>query len=277
LFCSKCGKEIPEGSGFCPNCGASTSGAPPPTPEKVEFSAAEVLGSSFDVIKKKPIILLPHIITTVIFVVPIFFIMLGAGLGAGWGAGWGAESSLLERFPALFGLTILSIIAVVIVGIIIAFIIEGMYPLMVKNVLDGKDVGMSAAFGKAVGRLPSLIGAAILVGIIVSVGFVIFVIPGILFLTWYFYTVPAIMLEDRGALDGMSASKRFGRTRKWKTFLILLVLVIICVIGSALGEIPIAGGVIEAIIGLIVAVWGSIIASYAYIKHAMPKQATPTT
>lgn len=83
------------------------------------------------------------------------------------------------------------------------------------------------------------------------------------------------MLEDRGALDAMSASKRFGRTRKWKTFLILLVLFVIGAIGNALGLIPIAGVMITTIVGLIVAVWRSIIPSYAYIKHAMPTQTTP--
>jgi len=259
LFCPKCGKEIPEGTVTCPSCGASTSSVPPPIPEKAEFSVREVLGSSFDVIKKKPIVLLPHIITTVVFGVLLFFLMPAAG-GVSW-----------ESLAASAGLFFL----IVIVAIIVGFIVEGMYPLMVRNVIEGKDVEMSAAFGKAVSRLPSLIGAAILVGLILIAGFALFVIPGIIFLTWYWYTVPAIMLEDRGALDGMSASRRFGRTRKWKTFLMFLVLIIISIVGSAFNAIPVAGVVIGTIIGLIIAVWGSIIPAYAYIKHAMPTQTTP--
>ncbi len=270
-FCEKCGKEIAEGATACSSCGASIPGAPPAAPEKVEFDVGKVLGSSLDIIKKKPIILLPHIITTVIFVVPIFFIILGAGLGAGLFA----QPILMEKISPLIGLVFLSVIAIVIVGIIIGFIIEGMYPLMVKNVLDGKDVELSAAFGKAIRRLPSLIAAAILVGLIVVAGLILFVIPGILFLTWYYYTVPAIMLEDRGALNAMSTSRRFGRTRKWKTFLILLVLFVIGIIGNLLGMIPIAGVIISAIVGLFVAVWGSIIPTYVYIKYAMAAQATP--
>ncbi|MFQ5761654.1 MAG: zinc-ribbon domain-containing protein [Candidatus Bathyarchaeia archaeon] len=263
MFCPNCGKEVPDGAVTCSYCGASTPGVRPPLPERAEFSATEVLGASLDIIKKKPIILLPHIITTVIVTVPLF--LIGVSLTSP------ARVASLESLVAVAA----SIIPIIIVAIIVGTIIEGMYPLMVKNVLEGKEVEMSAAFGKAVRRFPSLIVAGILVGLLVIVGSALFVIPGIIFLTWYYYTVPSIMLENRGALDGMSASKRFGRTRKWKTFLMLLVLIVIGIVGNAFNAIPVAGVVISTLIGIIVAVWGSIIPAYAYIKYAMPTQTSP--
>ncbi|MCJ7745880.1 MAG: zinc-ribbon domain-containing protein, partial [Actinobacteria bacterium] len=30
MFCTKCGKEVPEGSAFCTNCGAQMAEAQPP-------------------------------------------------------------------------------------------------------------------------------------------------------------------------------------------------------------------------------------------------------
>ena len=50
------------------------------------------------------------------------------------------------------------------------------------------------------------------------------IIPGVIFVTWYTYSVPAIMLEDKGVLAGWAASKTFGRDKKWSTFSIGLVL-----------------------------------------------------
>ena len=100
------------------------------------------------------------------------------------------------------------------------------------------------------------------------------IVPGILFLTWYFYTIPAIMLEDRGALDGMSASKAFGRTRKMKTFLIILILLVAGIIGGIIGQIPVAGWIINALISLFLAVWGSVIPAYVYIRYAMSSQSS---
>ena len=279
-FCPKCGKETPEERATCPSCGESTASAPPPTPEKVEFSAVEVLGSSFDIIRKKPIVLFPHIVPAAIIAPALFFREQALVFQS--------IESLLPAYTLFIG-----IMAIVIVGAIVSFIIEGMYPLMVKNVIEGKEVEMAVAFRKAVSRLPSVIGASILVGLLVGAGFMLAIVPGIIFITWYYYTIPAIMLENRGALDGISSSRRFGRTRKWKTFLMFLVLGLIESGGGIIAWtvmlylvtslaipffhiIPVTGLVIGIIIGIFASVWGSIIASYAYIKYAMPTQTTST-
>ncbi|MFH1327757.1 MAG: zinc-ribbon domain-containing protein [Candidatus Bathyarchaeota archaeon] len=261
MFCTNCGREIPDGAVFCPYCGASTSGASPVTSKGLKFSALDVLGASLNIIKKKPIVLLPQILSTAILIAAF-------SLSPG--------PSVFQTFESLVAsaTSFMSIMAIIVAGFIVSFIIEGMYPLMTKNVIEGKEVDLSAAFMKAVGRLPSLIGAGILVGLIVFAGFVLFIVPGIIFLIWYYYTVPAIMLENRGVLDAMSASKRFGGTRKWKTFLMILVLIVISIISSVFDFVPVVGWVIAAIIGFVVSVWGSIIPAYAYIKYVMPAQTT---
>jgi hypothetical protein len=265
MFCPYCGKAIQEGIANCPYCGASISSTvppppptppsippptPPPYPKEEDLDVGEVLESSFNIIRKKPVLLLPQIISTVMFT--LLSVLLLALISQG---------SLVTFLLLLVGIIIL--------GIVVGFAIEGMYPLMVKNVIEREEVDMLGAFQKAVSRLPSLIGSGILVGLIVGVGLFLLVVPGIIFLTWYYYTVPSIMLEERGALEGMSASRKFGRTRKLKTFTMLLVLFVVGVIGRVLGLIPIFGIVISAVIELFVAVWGSIIPAYAYIEYAM--------
>lgn len=219
-----------------------------PSESRPRLNVEEVVVSSFRLFRRKPILLVPEIITTLIFVIPLMFVDLDS------------SESIMANLPMFGGMILL--------GIITLPVIQGMYPLMVKNVMEGRDVEMSEAFSKSLSRFPSLIGAFILVGLLVLAG-AILIIPAILFVLWYAYTIPSIMIENLGARGGMSASKRFGRTVKLKTFLIILIIAIIGTVGSIAEIIPVAGLVISAIVSLIVAVWGSISISYAYLKYGM--------
>ena len=224
-----------------------------PSEPRPRFNVEEVIVSSFGLIRKKPILLVPEIITTLIFAIPLMFIDLDS------------TESNMANLPMFGGMILLGIIALP--------VIQGMYPLMVKNVIEGREVELSDAFSKSLNRFPSLIEAFILVGLMILLG-AILIIPAILFALWYAYTIPSIMVENLGARDGMSASKRFGRTVKMKTFLIILIIAIIGTIGSIAEVIPVAGLVISAIVSLIMTVWGSISLSYAYIKYGMAKPAS---
>ena len=39
MVCSKCGTQLAEGAGFCPNCGTSTAGGPQPQPQTQAYYA----------------------------------------------------------------------------------------------------------------------------------------------------------------------------------------------------------------------------------------------
>ncbi len=288
-FCWNCGAQVAVGTRFCQNCGAATEAPSPPKSEKTDISVEEVLASSLNIIRRKPMILLPQVIVTTTFTVAftvifmLFAIRLLSLLSSFVSSSFVSPSALLESLVLFLEL----ITGIFIVAIVLGPIIQGMYPLMVKNVTEGKEVDVFAAFRKAVRRFPSLIGSAILAFLIVAIGLLFLIVPGIIFLTWYYYTVPAIMLEKRGALDGMSASKRFGRTQKSKTLLIVLVLSVIGgIAGTFAGSITgiggsffmpsVAGLVISTLISTVVqsfvAAWGSVIRAYVYIKYAMPAQ-----
>lgn len=160
---------------------------------------------------------------------------------------------------------------------VIGIIASGAYPPVVKEALAGQRLTIGQAFGHAYRRFWSLLAAAILVGLVVGLGFIALIVPGILFLTWYAYTVPAIMLENKGALEGMSASKAFGRDKKWSTFLLFLVFLLAYVVLAAIGAILALGGggrVIQTLLTIPLSAWTAVVVSYAYIAHGLP--ATPT-
>ena len=107
--------------------------------------------------------------------------------------------------------------------------------------------------------------------------FIFLVIPGIIFTTWYFYTIPSIMLEGNSATGAMSASKAFGRENKGKTFLILLTVFVVSAITSSLGltfylvGIPTEFAVVlTLLVEAVVTGWSSIIPSYTYLTYGPP-------
>lgn len=171
--------------------------------------------------------------------------------------------------PSLVAITTI----VYITSFVVSIIIDGAYPLMVKAVVDGGRPSVAEAIGRAYHRFWSLLAAGILVGLIVGLGFIALVVPGIIFLTWYAYTGPAIMLDGKGAMAGMTASRAFGRDKKWRTFEVFLAILLVGLIVIALEVLFAFGGsralgqAVGTILLIPVAAWGLIISAYTYISY----------
>jgi hypothetical protein len=221
------------------------------------IDVGEVMSRSANIISTKPLIMVPQLIV----LVPT---LLGDALGA---------SSILS--PLRIITSILTIVFTVMAS--------GAYPSLVKTFLAGGELSPMDALGMAYRKFWSLLAATILVGIIVLLGAIALIVPGIIFAAWYLYTIPAVMLEDTGALEGMSASKAFGRDKKWKTFLLFLVVAISYLVASIIDGVfsvasPLLGDLVYDILLVPIFAWASVIFSYAYIAYGpSPVPATTAT
>jgi zinc-ribbon domain len=151
---------------------------------------------------------------------------------------------------------------------------------VVVEAMQGQRLTIREALGHAYRRFWSLLGAGILVVLIVAVGFIALIIPGILFVTWYAYTTPAIMLENKGALAGMSASKAFGRDKKWSTITLLVVFFLVYLVVGIIGDILSLGGggrVIQTLLTIPLSAWTSVVIAYTYISHGPSASSTTET
>jgi len=222
------------------------------------IDVGDVLSKSVDLIRRYPALLIPQAIVLVI--------SLAADLTGS------APLGLLS-----FGLlNLVLLIASLIVGIIIT----GTYPTVIQEALQGRPISISEGFRQASAKFWSLVVAGIVVGILVIIGFIAIIVPGIIFITWYAYTVPAIMLENKGALEGMSASKAFGRDKKLSTFLIFLVFIVVSIIVSAIGGgisifSPLAGRIVGSILSMPVDAWFAVVITYTYIAYG-PSSTPPS-
>src|SRR5580704_9876097 len=217
--------------------------------------AGAVVSQSAKIISSRPVILLPQLILLVV-TLPVDLL---------------SPSSTLSPLRIAFTL----------VSVVLSLIVSGAYPSMVKAALEGGEPPVAESLGKALHRFWTLLAAGVLVALIVGLGFIALVVPGVIFLTWYAYTVPAIMLEDKGALEGMAASKAFGRDKKGDTFLIfvaivmagLLVLVVEFVFSFASA---VLGDLVYAVLYVPFGAWVSVIFSYTYLTCGPSSVATTT-
>jgi zinc-ribbon domain len=157
-----------------------------------------------------------------------------------------------------------------ILSAVLSVIASGAYAPVVKEAIAGKRLTIGEALGHAYHRFWSLVVAGILIVVVVILGLIALIVPGIIFATWYAYTTPAIMLENKGALDGMAASKAFGRDKKWSTFSIFLVFLLAYILVSILGGVLSLGGggrVIQTLLDIPLSAWTSVVIAYTYITH----------
>jgi len=218
------------------------------------IDVGEILSRSANILYTRPLIMVPQLIV----LVPT---LLGDALGA---------SSILSSLRIITSL----------LTIVFTVMASGAYPSLVKTVLAGGVLSPMDALGMAYRRFWSLLAATILVVIIVVLGAIALLVPALIFATWYVYTIPAVMLEDKGALEGMSASKAFGRDKKWKTFLMFLAIAIGYLVASIVDSVftlasPLLGEFVYAILLVPIAAWASVIFSYTYLTYAPPP--VPTT
>lgn len=84
----------------------------------------------------------------------------------------------------------------------------------------GHDMSVGQVYRHVLPKLLTLILVAILVGLCVGVGFLLLVVPGVIFSLWFALTTPAIIMEDLNATAGMSRSRALVQGNLGKVFAI---------------------------------------------------------
>jgi uncharacterized membrane protein len=86
------------------------------------------------------------------------------------------------------------------------------------------------AYRQVLPKILSLVGASIMVAVVVMLGFVFLIVPGIILLTMYALTTQAMVCEDLGAFKGMTRSEKLSKGNKGKIFWVLLVVGLLTVV-----------------------------------------------
>ncbi|MFO7849996.1 MAG: hypothetical protein R6V67_08560, partial [Spirochaetia bacterium] len=141
------------------------------------MSITSILKRSIEIAKKNPVLFVPMLALTVI-VSLLSFVFLGSMVPFVGGMSGGEPVSSQQALTAA-GAAVGGMLTVLILSSILGFIAHGMTVAMADDAVRGRPMSLKIGLHKVMERIVPLIISAVLVGIIVSVGFILLVIPGI--------------------------------------------------------------------------------------------------
>src|SRR5262245_41224516 len=159
---------------------------------------------AYQTVLRFPVLIAPPLLVGVLGFALLFFIgggatVMGALMGGAMGGGHGAAAG------GIAGL-VLGVLVFFLVMSILWLLSSSMVVLMARDALVAREPDPGDAFTAVMQRLGAVVVASSLVTIIVGVCFVFLVIPGIVAAVLLMFTLPAVLLDGLGAVDGMRKS-----------------------------------------------------------------------
>ncbi len=194
---------------------------------------------AYETVIRFPVLVAPPLVVGILGFALLFFIgggaavmggLLGGVMGGGEGIAAGGVAGLVLGLLA-FGL---------VMGVL-WLLSSSMVVIMARDALGGREPVLRDALAAVVRRLGAVVVASSLGMVIVGFGLLLFVLPGLLAAVFLMFTLPAVLLDGHGAVDGMRRSVAVVRRH--------VGLVIGLVVGSLL--VLIGVGIASWIVGLV--------------------------
>ncbi len=200
----------------------------------------------FDMILQNPQILVPSLLP--------FILMLITVLAIG-----GATLSPIA-------LATLGVVAIIlfIATILSTLIASGATTYMAFLQSKGEIPSYMDGINAAMERIGALLIASIIVGIVGALGILLFVIPGLIWFLLTAFTIPAVMIDGKDAIDAIKYSIDIVKQNAGSVIVFLIVLGIISyVIELVLGLIPIIGAPLGVLVS---STYSAIAITLAYLQ-----------
>lgn len=141
----------------------------------------------------------------------------------------------------IYGYTILDMI----IQMILSMIIAGMIIKYVGDLIEGGKPTLRSSLDYVVTRLVDIIVASIIIGVILVIGFILFIIPGVIFGIMFILTMQVVVLEGKNPIEALDRSRRLVGGRWTLTFILILILLILLILANV---IPIVGWILVMIV-----------------------------
>ncbi|PVX26086.1 MAG: hypothetical protein CW716_06760 [Candidatus Bathyarchaeum sp.] len=119
------------------------------------------------------------------------------------------------------------------------------YGIATKTTSDQIETGTSTlgtSFNYTLSKLPTLLAAQFIAGILIAAGLLLFIVPGIIIAIMFSLIVPAVVVEEKGVFESLGRSRQLVHQRWGNTFVIMLVCGLI--VSAPLGIINVASSVL---------------------------------
>lgn len=103
---------------------------------------------------------------------------------------------------------------------------------MYKAVSAPKETTVQSAYRFAKKYFLQYVLLSIMVGIVVTLGFVALIIPGIILAVWFGFAYAVLIFEDKTGIDAMKASKAYVKGRWFEIFIRVIALIVFMILLS---------------------------------------------
>jgi hypothetical protein len=140
------------------------------------------------------------------------------------------SQEIFEWFVALITTAITIGVLSALVGWIVTTPTTGIVTKCASDQIEKGTSTLGASINFTIPKLPSLLIAQLVTGILIVIGLFLLFIPGIIITIMFSLIMPAIIVEQKGAFESLGRSRKLVSNRWLKTFALLLILGIIVVV-----------------------------------------------
>lgn len=133
-------------------------------------------------------------------------------------------------------------ISLIVFGFVAAVLCVGALSRLLLDSYTGHRTTWRRSLAYSAERLGPLIWLALISGLLIGIGFVLIVVPGVYLLVAWIVSVPVLMFEGTGSIEALRRSRELISDHWWTAFAALL-LGLICIIGVSI----LAGAILGAV------------------------------
>ena len=221
-------------------------GTPPPPPPPPPMmggpqggiapkTLGEILSAAFNIYKahaSKLMLIVAIVVVPLSFIGALFTGVVFAGTKHTVN---GTDIVVIDRS---FGLVVAAALVTAVISIIIQAALQAAILRAGAQATIGDPVDPEESYRFGFKRLGSVLLVSLLVGLAVAGGFILLIVPGIIFLVLFSVSVPVLIVENRRGTAAMSRSWNLAKGHFWHALGVILVAAIITgIIGGIIGAI----------------------------------------
>jgi hypothetical protein len=119
-------------------------------------------------------------------------------------------------------MTLLTLLALWMAAVFVAVMTSALVTLIVSQTLHGEPLSLRKNLRYVLTRAPSIFATALVAGLIVMIGFLLLIVPGLIALTACIVVIPVCVLERQSPSNSLDRSYGLSRYHRWPIFVLLL-------------------------------------------------------
>jgi hypothetical protein len=140
------------------------------------------------------------------------------------------------------------------VALIATYWYQGMVVEAVRDIVDGRrDHTVGSLFSSVSPVIGPLIGAGLLATLIIIIGFILIIVPGLIALTLLALVAPAVVIDRAGVTGALRRSRELVRDNAWRVFGVIVVLFLLQAIVTGIVNAIVGGASDDSFVGYAIA------------------------